>query len=99
MAWLFRVRVVGPSMEPVLRNGQICWARKGGHIPGRIAVFIEPGRPDLIAVKRLIRHGSAGWWVEGENSEASTDSRSFGEVPDSHILGTLIGYRARTPSG
>jgi nickel-type superoxide dismutase maturation protease len=99
MAWLFRVRVVGPSMEPVLRNGQICWARRGGIKPGRIAVFSEPGRPALIAVKRLMRQGAAGWWVEGENSEASTDSRSFGEVPDSQILGTLIGYRTRIPSG
>jgi nickel-type superoxide dismutase maturation protease len=95
MAWLFRVRVVGPSMEPALRNGQYCWARLGGLRPGRIAVFAEPGRPNFIVVKRLIRKNSAGWWVEGDNSEASTDSRAFGEVTASHILGTLIGYRGR----
>lgn len=98
MAWLFRVRVVGPSMEPVLRNGQLCWARRGGRRPGRIAVLTAPGRPDLVVVKRLIRQGAAGWWVEGDNSEASTDSRSFGEVPDDRILGTLIGYRGRARS-
>ena len=86
-------------MEPVLSNGQLRWARKGGLYPGRIAVFTEPGRPELIAVKRLIRRGSTGWWVEGENSESSTDSRSFGDVPDSHIIGSLIGYRTGTPSG
>jgi nickel-type superoxide dismutase maturation protease len=98
MAWLFRVRVVGPSMEPVLGNGQLCWARRGGHRPGRIAVLMEPGRPDLVVVKRLIRRGAVGWWVEGENPGASTDSRSFGEVPDDQILGTLIGYRSHVPS-
>ncbi len=90
MIGLIRVRVIGPSMEPALRNGQVRWARRGGLRPGRIAVFVEPGRPGMLSVKRLIREEGTGWWVEGDNREHSLDSRTYGPVPASRILGTII---------
>jgi len=43
-------------------------------------VFFHPNRPDLLEVKRLVSKGSEGWWVEGDNREVSTDSRSFGAI-------------------
>ena len=90
---LFRVRIVGPSMEPTLVNGQVAWARAGGLRPGRIAVFPEPGRAGLLVVKRLVRMEQGAWWVAGDNVDASTDSRHYGPVEASSILGTVLGRR------
>ena len=90
---VFRVRVVGPSMEPALANGQVVWARRGGVRPGRIAVFPEPGRPELMVVKRVVRVHDQGWWVEGDNADASTDSRAYGAIAETAIIGTVIGRR------
>lgn len=97
MIGLLRIRVIGPSMEPALRNGQFCWARRGGLRPGRIAVFREPGREELISVKRLVRQEGSLWWVEGDNRDQSTDSRAYGSVDASAFLGTLLRSRKRAP--
>lgn len=99
MNWLMRVRVIGPSMEPTLRNGQVCWARRGGLRPGRIGVFAEPGRPGLVSIKRVVRREGEGWWVAGDNPEQSTDSRAFGSVPASAFLGTICWPRIRVRAG
>lgn len=90
---LFRVRVIGPSMEPSLSNGQVVWARRGGVRPGRLVVFEEPGRPGLVVVKRACERRGDGWWVEGDNPDASTDSRTYGPIDDAVIWGSLIGRR------
>lgn len=84
------IRIVGPSMEPAMANGQI-WLMTPGRVqPGRVVVFAEPGRPELLSVKRVHRGGSAeGWWVLGDNAEHSTDSRDFGLVTSSRIRGIL----------
>lgn len=92
--WLpyFLVRVVGPSMEPSLTNGELWLARKSlkNLDVGRIIVFRHPVRPHLTQVKRVIRRHGSGWWVEGDNRDYSTDSRNFGEVPMDCIQGVLI---------
>lgn len=90
---LFRVRVVGPSMEPALRNGSTAWGRRGGIAPGRIAAFREPGRPELVAIKRIVEISDDGVWVEGDNPDASRDSRNYGWVPHDFFLGTLLRVR------
>ena len=89
---IFRVRVIGPSMRPVLENGQVCFALRGSFFarPGAIAVFTHPERPSLYEVKRLIRKVDGAWWVEGDNKEVSTDSRDFGAVETHSILGIVI---------
>lgn len=95
IAWLapvFRVQVIGPSMEPTLENGQICFAVKGHLLAraGAIAVFTHPSRPTLMEVKRLVRKTNGRWWVAGDNKSASTDSRNFGAIELTSIKGILI---------
>jgi nickel-type superoxide dismutase maturation protease len=88
----FTVKVIGISMEPSLHNGEVWLARSGaGKVsPGRIVVFRHPNRPDLLEIKR-VRHAMApGWWVEGDNSTHSTDSREYGPIPTISIQGVLI---------
>jgi hypothetical protein len=84
------IRIVGPSMEPAMANGQIWLMTPGCVRPGRVVVFAEPGRPELLSVKRV--HGGGkdeGWWVLGDNADYSTDSRDFGSVASSGIRGVL----------
>ena len=90
---LFRVQVIGPSMEPALPSGTLLWARRGGVRAGRLVVFAEPGRPELVVIKRATRREGEGWWVEGDNREVSIDSRHYGPIDHAAVLGTIIGRR------
>ncbi len=78
------VRIVGLSMAPGLRNGEIWLVRNGSRRvkSGSVIVFSLPNRPHLVQVKRVIRSEGEGWWVEGDNPHHSTDSRDFGAVPE-----------------
>lgn len=83
------VRIVGPSMEPAVRNGQR-WLCSAGRVrPGQVVVFTEPDRPGMVAVKRVLHREAGGWWVEGDNQPMSRDSRAFGPVADHLVLGIL----------
>jgi nickel-type superoxide dismutase maturation protease len=88
----FTVKVIGISMEPVLHNGEVWLARSGtGKVSsGRVVVFEHPTRPDLLEVKRAVRALADGWWVEGDNSTHSIDSREYGPIPIAAIQGVLI---------
>lgn len=83
------VRIVGPSMEPAVRNGQRWLCSTGRIRPGQVIVFTEPDRTGMLAVKRVIRRESGGWWVEGDNEQMSRDSRAFGPVADHLVIGIL----------
>ena len=87
---LMRVAIAERSMEPALQPGDWWLVRRWGPIrPGAIVVLEQPGRERLLVVKRAIREVEGGWWVEGDNPAASTDSRSYGPVPASSIRGVL----------
>jgi nickel-type superoxide dismutase maturation protease len=85
-----RVRIVGPSMAPTMMNDEWWLVRRTSTPrPGDVALLVHPRRPDLLIVKRLARHEDGGWWVLGDNPDASEDSRHFGAVPDANVLGRL----------
>jgi nickel-type superoxide dismutase maturation protease len=86
-----RIRVIGPSMEPALRNGDWWLVRRTTAVtPGDVVVAQHPRRPDALVVKRVSHRGESGWWVLGDNPGASEDSRQFGEVPERNIIGRLV---------
>ena len=89
---IFQVKVIGPSMEPTLKNGQMCIAVKGNFFarPGAIAVFAHPMRPELLEIKRLVSETNGKWWVAGDNESESTDSRDFGAIGSASIKGIVI---------
>jgi nickel-type superoxide dismutase maturation protease len=99
MLGLMTVQVAGPSMEPALRSGDWWIVRTfGRHRVGDVAVIRHPQRESLLIVKRLTRHVGGQWWVEGDNAVASDDSRTFGSVPDEHVVGVLVlRYRRASP--
>ncbi|MFD1146602.1 S24 family peptidase [Saccharothrix hoggarensis] len=73
------VRVVGPSMVPTLRTGDVVVVGyRRAPRPGDLVLVRWPARPDQVSVKRAVRADGDGWHVEGDNPFASTDSRTLG---------------------
>lgn len=103
MSWspFFPVAIAGESMRPTLGEGEWWLARRTtirreGDRPARdiragdIVVFTHPRGDGLIAIKRVVLTDPAGLWVEGDNPQASTDSRQFGLLPRDRVLGRLL---------
>jgi nickel-type superoxide dismutase maturation protease len=88
----WRVAVSGASMTPTLADGDwlVCRRLRRSSVarlhPGQVVVVERPDRPGLLVVKRLVRRTPDGWWVEGDNPDASDDSRTFGAVADACVL-------------
>lgn len=74
-----RIRVRGPSMAPTLRDGDVVLARRA-RTPrsGDVVVVTWVTRPGQLSIKRAARPDGAGWHVDGDNRDASTDSRDLG---------------------
>lgn len=83
--------VEGPSMVPTLRDGDVVLVWWGGRPrPGAVVVLRVPGAEGTTAVKRISRRTPAGWEVLGDNPLASTDSRHYGAVARTAILGRVL---------
>ncbi|MFE9745177.1 S24/S26 family peptidase [Saccharothrix saharensis] len=81
------VRVVGPSMAPTLRTGDVVLVRFGKPArPGDLVLVRWAARPGQLSVKRAVRPDGGGWHVEGDNPFASTDSRTLGAA---EVLGVV----------
>ncbi len=90
-AWPVGLALVhGESMAPALRPGDVVVVRRRPRRVevGDVVVVELPGRP--LGVKRLAHRVPEGWWVEGDNQAASTDSWDFGAVPASAIRGRVV---------
>lgn len=81
-------RVVGESMLPALRPGQIVVATRWTRLlPGKVVIARMRDRD---VIKRVKDVSAAGIIIEGDNPAASTDSRHFGPVDPRAILGVVI---------
>jgi nickel-type superoxide dismutase maturation protease len=95
-----RVEVVGSSMAPALLPGdrlvvvRLPWPPPFGPVPGQVVAVRDPRRPDRILIKRVrsIDRRAGTLEVEGDDRRASTDSRAFGPVSRTAIVGRAV-YR------
>ncbi|MHB1929401.1 MAG: nickel-type superoxide dismutase maturation protease, partial [Acidimicrobiales bacterium] len=90
-----RVQVEGPSMRPALQPGdRLLVVRRRGRPPaaGDVVALRDPTDRRRLLVKRVAAVASSGVTVLGDNTGASTDSRSFGAVPPGSLLGRAV-YR------
>ncbi|MFL6124959.1 S26 family signal peptidase [Actinophytocola sp.] len=81
LGWLpyRRIRVLGPSMAPTLRSGDVVLVRNRRRPRrGDVVVVTWVTRPGQVSVKRATTADPDGWHVEGDNPYASTDSRDLG---------------------
>jgi nickel-type superoxide dismutase maturation protease len=98
LLWLLRRRkrfqVTGNSMLPFLDSGQILLVDRFAyrHFPpqvGDIVVAIHPRLPDLKIVKRIVSIDGEKYFLQGDNLEESSDSRTFGMVEKQLIWGKV----------
>lgn len=87
-------------MAPTLEPGDWVIAVAPGRLRrGEIVIVEHPDRPGFEVVKRVVAVpgdlapdgrvlGRAELWVEGDASEGSTDSRSYGPVRREHVRAT-----------
>jgi len=98
----------GHSMEPAIQNGSVLVInrlRYGFRLPwrqdylfrwaqpreGEVVVFYTPSGD--LAVKRCAAPVERGvFFAEGDNWNASFDSRSYGPVSVDNIIGKVLGY-------
>lgn len=85
---IFFRRVVGNSMVPTLREGQIVWAHGFRSFkPGQIVIACVNGRE---IIKRIDSISGGKVFLLGDNETKSTDSRKFGSIPDTNIEGVVF---------
>ncbi|MFT4532620.1 MAG: phage repressor protein C with HTH and peptisase S24 domain [Candidatus Saccharimonadales bacterium] len=81
-------RVTGDSMNPTLKDGQlIVCHRVRKFIVGQVVVAFMNGRE---VVKRITKVDGGRIFLEGDNKDNSTDSRTHGSVVDSKIEGVVF---------
>lgn len=81
-------RVVGGSMLPTLRPGRIVVATSYARMEeGSIVIALLAGRE---VVKRIHRITVSGIELRGDNDLASSDSRQYGKVQLSDIIGCVL---------
>ncbi len=98
----FRVQIEGASMAPTLVPGDWAIAAAIGRVRKADVVVVEhPGRPGYEMVKRVAALpgemvsgdrilGPDEFWVEGDHTSSSTDSRQFGPVTRDEIKAKLL---------
>lgn len=82
--------VEGDSMLPSLLPGDCLLVRIGATVRVGDVVVARHPRSDLLLVKRAARRVEGGWWLLSDNADVGLDdSRAFGGVPDSAVLGRV----------
>jgi nickel-type superoxide dismutase maturation protease len=83
------LRVEGRSMEPAFREGDFLLVKKWGEPqPGEAVVVRHPDTGRRM-VKRLARREGLRLYVLGDSPEHSTDSRQFGALDPSLLVGRV----------
>ncbi len=80
---------MAPALEP---GDRLVVVRLGRPRPGDLVALRDPGEPARLLVKRVAAVGPTGLEVRGDNPAASRDSRAFGSVTRSRVIGRAV-YR------
>ncbi|MEY4283025.1 MAG: hypothetical protein RL467_581 [Actinomycetota bacterium] len=93
------VKVAGQSMLPAYRDGDwllVSWLdavpdseAAGNSLISKVVVVEREERPGIFLVKRVQKFHAGNYWVQGDNEE-STDSRTWGWIAPSEIVGRVL---------
>jgi len=88
---LFRVKVIGHSMEPTLRGNQVVIASSFPYFFGNPSISdVVVLQHEKCIIKRIAKIKENKIFVVGDNISKSTDSRSFGWIDKNKIIGKVI---------
>jgi nickel-type superoxide dismutase maturation protease len=86
-------RVVGESMLPTLRPGQLVIV--GERTTLRVGDIVMIFHDGIEKIKRVARLDAGRVYVLGDNPHASTDSREFGWIGAELVVGKVLWPRPR----
>lgn len=89
------VAVAGQSMAPTYSADDwllVLWG--GAYREGQVVLVERENQPGVFLIKRVIRQVEGGYWVEGDNTAESTDSRQWGAINQSEIVASVL-FRIR----
>ncbi len=85
-------------MTPTLADGErLVVMRLGSPVVGDLVALYDPVEPARLLVKRVVAVLPDGLEVRGDNPAASRDSRMFGPVATSRLIGKVV-YRYFPPA-
>lgn len=85
---IFVRRVIGDSMQPTLKNGQVVLAFTTRKFKtGQVVIAFVDGRE---IIKRITKIEQGQITLLGDNPSHSTDSRQYGTITDSKIEGVVF---------
>jgi nickel-type superoxide dismutase maturation protease len=92
------IAVSGNSMSPTYNDGDWLLFRElkvGNSSPldylvGKVVVIERESYPGVHFIKRIVRLENEGYWVEGDNRDSSTDSRTWGTLGAAEIVGVIL---------
>jgi nickel-type superoxide dismutase maturation protease len=94
LAPFFKYKISGNSMSPTLHSGQTILVNRLRYwftIPKvNDIVAVNDPRDGKVLIKRITKIEGKGYFVEGDNKKASTDSRVFGMIERRDIVGKVI---------
>lgn len=94
---VFIIRINGDSMEPTFSDGELLLAYRDFSLfeENSIYIYMKYGKP---VIKRLINikhlHNTdakvCALWFEGDNSDTSKDSRHYGFIRNTVVIGKVL---------
>lgn len=86
-----RLEIEGLSMVPSLAPGDHVLVLRTERVKvGDVVAFSDPDGGHVVLVKRVVGVDRSSIRVEGDNSATSRDSRHFGPVPRSAVIGRVL---------
>lgn len=82
-------------MEPWAREGDFVLAERMSYLfsrprIGHLVVVRHPQKHDMLLLKRIVQEYEGMYWIEGDNTPKSIDSRRFGLLKRGLVLGKVI---------
>ena len=83
------------SMEPLFQEGNFVLVDKMSYLfskprVGHIVVVRHPQKPNLLLLKRIVKEQKDRYWIEGDYTSRSIDSRHFGWLKKDLVVGKVI---------
>ena len=88
-------KVKEQSMEPSFKEGDFVLVDRMSYFfskprVGHIVVAKHPHHSKMLLLKRIVKEEGDRYWLQGDNSLVSSDSRQFGWVKKPFLIGKVI---------